>query len=299
MKKIIPLILCILVVLLAPAVLGGAEYEVSYFVEYDWVLTDIKAEFSEGETGKYVYNLPLDAKGIIEYVDGEEVEPQLVGNRVVVTLQNNSGFRLEYLSKSEVTGDELITEVEIPFDVEKLSVKASLPSGARLLEPVGNRPVSTIFPKPDQLGTDGLNIDIRWEFEDVEKGEDVPILVKFMIPENGWAWWLVGFLLLAVLGLVFIVFGQRKDGGKEKSEKPEVVEKVVVKSDYEDHLKEDEQQIVQILKDREGRCEQGTLRVITGFSKAKLSGLLKEMDERKLVHKEKRGKKNLVFLKKR
>jgi uncharacterized membrane protein len=54
---------------------------------------------------------------------------------------------------------------------------------------------------------------------------------------------------------------------------------------------------VTILREREGKCEQGTLRVITGFSKAKLSGLLKELDERRIVHKEKRGKKNLVFLK--
>jgi uncharacterized membrane protein len=38
------------------------------------------------------------------------------------------------------------------------------------------------------------------------------------------------------------------------------------------------------------------LRVITGFSKAKLSGLLKELEERNVVYKEKRGKKNLVFL---
>ncbi|MFO8016290.1 MAG: hypothetical protein R6U32_04245 [Candidatus Woesearchaeota archaeon] len=70
------------------------------------------------------------------------------------------------------------------------------------------------------------------------------------------------------------------------------------KGSFEGHLKEDEEQVVNILKQREGRVEQGTLRIITGFSKAKLSGLLKELEDRKIVHKEKRGKKNLVFLKK-
>ena len=69
-------------------------------------------------------------------------------------------------------------------------------------------------------------------------------------------------------------------------------------ADIETHLKSDEAQIIRILKRKEGNCEQGTLRVITGFSKAKLSGLLKELQARNVIHKEKRGKKNLVFLKK-
>ena len=60
----------------------------------------------------------------------------------------------------------------------------------------------------------------------------------------------------------------------------------------------DEEQIITILKNKEGSCEQGTLRVITGFSKATLSRLLSELETRNVIHKEKRGKKNLVFLKK-
>jgi uncharacterized membrane protein len=63
------------------------------------------------------------------------------------------------------------------------------------------------------------------------------------------------------------------------------------------HLKDDEQQIVRILKKRKGSCEQGTLRVVTGFSKASLSRLISELEARKIIYKEKRGKKNLIFLK--
>ena len=77
-------------------------------------------------------------------------------------------------------------------------------------------------------------------------------------------------------------------------------EEVIIEKEYdiEKHLKEDEEQIITILRNKEGSCEQGTLRVITGFSKATLSRLLSELEARNVIHKEKRGKKNLVFLKK-
>ena len=62
------------------------------------------------------------------------------------------------------------------------------------------------------------------------------------------------------------------------------------------HLKEDEKQIVNILRQREGKSEQGTLRIVSGFPKSTLSRILKELEERNIVYKEKRGKKNMVFL---
>jgi uncharacterized membrane protein len=87
----------------------------------------------------------------------------------------------------------------------------------------------------------------------------------------------------------------------KKQQKKGPVEIKVVKHEKEpelfEHLKEDEKQIVRVLKQKEGSCEQGTLRIVTGFSKAHLSRLLSELEARKIVHKEKRGKKNLVFLK--
>ena len=62
------------------------------------------------------------------------------------------------------------------------------------------------------------------------------------------------------------------------------------------HLKEEEKQIVNIMKAREGKCEQGTLRVVSGMPKSSLSRILKELEERNIISKEKRGKKNMVFL---
>ena len=85
--------------------------------------------------------------------------------------------------------------------------------------------------------------------------------------------------------------------GKKKAKMPEP-RKPEKELDILKHLKEDEQQIIRILEQKEGSCEQGTLRIITDFSKAHLSRLLMELESRKIIHKEKKGKKNIVYLKK-
>ncbi|MFO8015836.1 MAG: hypothetical protein R6U32_01895 [Candidatus Woesearchaeota archaeon] len=67
--------------------------------------------------------------------------------------------------------------------------------------------------------------------------------------------------------------------------------------DMEKYLKEDEKKVVSILRKKGGICSQSTLRIAGDFSKASLSRLLTELEERNVVKKEKRGKKNLVILK--
>ena len=65
------------------------------------------------------------------------------------------------------------------------------------------------------------------------------------------------------------------------------------------YLKEDERLIVEALRKRQGKTKQGTLQVVTNFSKAHLSRLLKELEDRGIVQKQRSGRKNLVFLKER
>jgi len=86
---------------------------------------------------------------------------------------------------------------------------------------------------------------------------------------------------------------------EEKPKKPTTelsVNEHIFEEDIVKYLKGDEKIIARILKDREGSCEQATLRLISGFSKAKLSRLLVDMEERGVIKKEKNGKKNIVFI---
>jgi len=85
---------------------------------------------------------------------------------------------------------------------------------------------------------------------------------------------------------------------KTEEEIQKVEEQFEIPAEIEKHLKENERVIINILKQREGKAEQGTIRVVSGFPKATLSRILKELEERNIIYREKRGKKNLVFLKK-
>ncbi len=63
------------------------------------------------------------------------------------------------------------------------------------------------------------------------------------------------------------------------------------------YLKEDERVIINILRMKHNSCSQATLRVITDFSKARLSRLLAELEERGIIFKQQSGRKNIITLK--
>jgi DNA-binding transcriptional ArsR family regulator len=68
-------------------------------------------------------------------------------------------------------------------------------------------------------------------------------------------------------------------------------------ADFERYLKEDERIVINVLKMKGNSCSQATLRVVTDFSKARLSRLLSELESRGIVTKVQDGRKNMVTLK--
>jgi len=83
---------------------------------------------------------------------------------------------------------------------------------------------------------------------------------------------------------------------EEKAPATFSMEHLIIEDGVERHLKEEERVIVRLLRQREGRCEQGTLCIVSGLSKATLSRLLTELEMRGIVRKERQGKKNMVYL---
>ncbi len=61
-------------------------------------------------------------------------------------------------------------------------------------------------------------------------------------------------------------------------------------------LTNDERKVVSAVAKQQG-ISQATLRLRTGFSKPKLSNLLKELESREIIAKEKKGKSNSVYIK--
>jgi len=154
-------------------------------------------------------------------------------------------------------------------------------------------------------------------------GGEVTVLAK---PVSAYYYLMPGFLLgLIIFGFILIVFMLRRYFRNRKLAK-ELLLRAEIRGEYEDrrrekisrslkernlkkkevpvepkpaaehYLKDEERQIVNVLRQREGSCEQGTLRVVTGMPKSTLSRILKELEDRNIIYKEKRGKKNIVFL---
>jgi len=274
-----------------------SKHQINMYIAYNKVLVESRMLFSAKQTTNFSIELPYDARDITNKVDNFEYPAILDFNKLLFFLKENKYVMYSYITDELLEGDSFIASLDVPFDTEQMLIELELPEKAVLEKPMRNGAVSgsAVYPRPKALETDGRVIMVVWEFNDLKKGDELAFYVKFKKPFRYFV-----HTIIAIIGVLVIILAVMYAVFRRKTKKPSpsiVVEQFKEEKDIEKHLKEDEEQIVNILKLKEGQCEQGTLRVATGFSKAKLSGLLKELEERKIIHKEKRGKKNLVFLK--
>ncbi len=255
-------------------------------IVYDRVLVESELVFDVSQQVNFELDLPEDYSGLSLYVNDDLKEPVIENNKLKLLYDSVKKIKFDYLTDELLDKDIFLANIVVPFDTGDFRITVTLPEEAVLEKPLGNGISGSIYPKPNKAITDGKSLIFEWDKHNITKGDDQAIFIQYRTKAD------YGFLLwsfaLIIIGLLMYII----------SRKPKV-ETVVHKEDLvEKHLKEDEEQILNILKSRDGQSEQGTLRVITGFSKATLSRLLKELEERNVVYKEKRGKKNLVFLKK-
>lgn len=264
------------------------EYSYDFYIAYGNVVVQNEILFTENQTGLFQISLLRDASALTAYIDGSEAPYTLGEGVITLNLEDSSAVKLSYTTEHPLDDSNFILSLKMPDDVNHFRTSLYLPEGAVLSKPLDKGGVSSgsVFPFPDIMETDGRSIKITWEKSNLQKGEDFSFFAGFKERSN------IAFIILFVVFLFIIAFILFL----ALILRPKKVERVIGEDILEKHLKEDEEQVISILKQREGKCEQGTLRVITGFSKAKLSGLLKEMEERRMIYKEKRGKKNLVFL---
>ncbi len=293
MKKILllALFLCLIDSVLA------MNYSVDFNIVEDKVLVDSKISYGHQTNLDLALDVAEDAKALSLYLDGKPAKPFLENNKIIIK-GNAKEVSFNYLTKEILGTDEFLVSLSL-LEADKFTTSLLLPEGYVLQKPVEEKTLTgdAVYPKPTSMTSDGQRIIINWERSNVKQDDDFSIFVKFKKRTN---YSLVSFGILFMLFILFFVFKLLLS--KEKQTKKETkVESNKLETKHEPeilkHLKEDEETVINVLRQREGQCEQGTLRVITGFSKATLSRILKELEDRKVIYKEKRGKKNLVFLK--
>ena len=232
--------------------------------------------------------IPADAEIVEVYLNDIKFNAAIEDNSLKMNLNKNDQLKLEYITSGFIDNSNFLLNLPIGYGVGLLKITLVLPEEAVLKKPITDT-TGSIYPKPDKAETDGRSLIFTWERTNVQAGDEVAIFAMYKTKNN---YIPIITVAAAFILLVYILYIKKpKKIKKIKTKKPKKESEIL------EHLKEEEQQIVRVLKQREGQCEQGTLRVVTGFSKAHLSRLLMELEARKIIYKEKRGKKNLIFLK--
>ena len=229
--------------------------------------------------------LPEDASGVSVYRNGNLAE---VSDKISVN--KGEELKVSYVTKEYLeNGKYFLIELRYNFE-HNVNVKLVLPEGASLAKSV-DEGVSA-YPLPDNIGSDGKSIVLEWK-RNIKSNEGFPIFVNYKMPANKLYFIIPIVVLVFIVAGLFILLRRKKIKIIEKIVKKTITRK---KSDVEKHLKEDEKILVNILKQKGGSCEQGTLVVVSDFSKAKVSALLAELESRRMIKKIVKGKKNIIML---
>jgi uncharacterized membrane protein len=218
-----------------------------------------------------------------------QLENELIVNESVNGIQTKSYVDFESL---EFAGQEIyfLNKVIFPSDFEKATITLNLEKGILIKN-------NKIFPSEYNLKTDGQVISIQWELTNVKKEDAFAIFVSLENTNKSNSFTLIVFIVFfALLIIILFVFFNRKNKYFKKQIKKSKKEKSTSSGDY-DYLLDTEKRIIEYLK-KANRNElwQKQLQVSTGFSKAKISRLIRNLESRGLVKKIPFGNTNKIRL---
>ncbi len=296
--KRLKLILVLVMFLLAANICAALAFE-SQTTRYSIVDKNVVVQsvfnLTREYTGAVALGIAPDAEVVEVYLDGVKTEAEARDGILTINASSAKEISISYITKELIDKSNFLLNIPVEYDTSSMKIILVLPEGVTLKNQITDM-AGSIYPKPDKSGTDGKSLIFTWERNSLKQGEELSIFVMYEEKANYVP--IIAILVVLVLTLAYLFYTKSK---AEKQPQKQVEEKIEETPEKEleilEHLKEDEKQIIRVLKQRDGSCEQGTLRVVTSFSKAHLSRLLSELEARKVVHKEKRGKKNLVFLK--
>ena len=232
--------------------------------------------------------LPINYNNLVIELAGEIIAPEIAENKIKLEVPKESNMLLiKYITKDFLEKSKknfFVSEFENPLEATFVFFELKLPEGSVLDKPIEQG--KSAYPDPKEITSDGQRIIIRWQLEQVEKDSKTALFVTYKDQGDNLVYFVIPlFTAILILGYFLI---------KKPKIKKEIQEKIVKEPEL--HLKDEEKQIVRIIEKKGGKVNQSTLVTISDFSKAKVSQLVKELEERKIVKKVKKGKKNVIIL---
>jgi len=206
--------------------------------------------------------------------------PFMVGEVTIIT-----NFKAKGLSERH--GNITLFSLDIPilWDTDSISIKVKLPDGVFIAEEdLVPLPIS---PSGANKGIEGRRTTASWIFKDKEAGDLIPVRIYYegspITPIESFIYrWLFVFILVFVVAIFFIY--------RSMSKKSELILSV---------LNEAERIVIDIIK-KQGKDNVDQRKIVaqSGFSKAKVSRIIRSLEDRGVVSVEKTGRKNRISLKK-
>lgn len=240
--------------------------------------------------------VPSDVKSVSAALDDESIECKLENSTALCgsTKQGTHVFTLKYESKEVLASlqDRQLFKFseQLPFKTSEYTFVLKLPVGTII--PKEKEADFFLTPKPAQVLSDGQRIIITWNATNTNNFAVSAVLQP-----------LQEITLPIVIGLIVLGAAVSAVWYYTRKKKPVLIKKKIVKPKQEEALVprfvENEQQIVKILQEApNNEAWQKYLLEKTGFSKAKLSRIIRNLEERGVVVKTIYGNTNKISLKK-
>jgi uncharacterized membrane protein len=247
---------------------------------------------SELTSTNFTYSSSHPIRDLQVAIDGERTNCALseaaVGGEISCEVDQTQDFtvQMNYTTNglvSDVGGSSILTYTEsVVIPTENLYLKVFLPQGTGIVDQQNSsRPV--ISPESGMTGSDGRKIFVEWE-EEPELGETIEYHVIYRgLSERDQTQTIialaVGILVLGLAGFLGIRYFVRQE----------------VEDLYED-LDEDEVEIMEIIVENDGSILQKDLVEESGYSKAKISGVVSSLVDKEILEKEKEGRSNKLSI---
>lgn len=218
-----------------------------------------------------------------------------VGSNVAVKETINGNPQTAYVDQSLIdkSGDNLYFVKKITFNqsFSEAIIRIHLDKGIIISEGLA-------FPEGYSVETDGQTISIIWNLKNVVAG---PSFAMFVTLEDttgslSWIYWVLGIAVIIVLSFFTYKLSKRKI--KKVNPKRKLTKKQEKSSGVYNYLLDTEKRVIQELK-KADRHElwQKQIQNSTGYSKAKVSRLVRNLEARNLVVKIPFGNTNKIRLK--
>jgi len=243
--------------------------------------------------GRLVDLITYDDRGGLESRSNYRTGKTYVTTKLRKPLKTNETAVVNY----EFTTQDIISEFNnthilsttysLLANVKRFSLEVTLPEGMLLTEGV-----STV-PKPAGVDSDGRHVILRWEETNPTEFRVYvnyePFIKETVIREDRRTEYTIYLLTLLTFGAIALhLRGERASRLIFRILRRGVSEKI-------DILREDEQVILKLVMDEDG-IDQRKIQEITDFSKAKVSKIVSELENRGAVRKEQRGRRNKIYL---